>query len=326
MKTFLLMTCAAFVAAAPATAKPRDPVKVSSPRNAAGLQSLVIASFNVAFVTEKTDAAFAGSKRQFKAMGSVVKSKLVGVDDAEFQAVTDAAYADFVTKLTAVGFTVVDRAAFVADKNMAKVRYVASGMQGTVQFGKDAKAKARFYAPTAFGLTGLFDGELSSGQPQGLGGMMAAFSAMGPQQAKMMYVYMNKQPIVNVTYVVDYADADRYGGTFAYQASVKTRASLAVVETLSKVDTFNAKAGMTSLVLAEPVGVGGDFGTLADTTSTGTKVENAIGSLIGGLGGTGSNSYSSLTFTADRARYAAGATEATTTANARLIERLATLR
>jgi len=324
----------ALVAGAPAmaAAKPRDPVKVSSPKHAAGLQSLVIASFSVAFVNEKTDAAFAGSKRQFKAMGSIVKSKLVGVGDAEFQAVTDAAYADFVAKLAAAGYTVGDRAALIADKQMAKARYVASGARGSVQFGKDAKGKALFYAPTAFGASGLFEGETMAGSPTGSGfgglGALAGLmsGSMAGTQGKLMYAVMNKQPIINVVYVVDYADAERYGGTFAYQANVTTQASLAVVETVSKVDTYNAKGALTSLVLAEPVGIGGDFGTLADTTSGGKKVENVLGALIGGLGGVGSNSYSSLTFTADPVRYAAGATQATAVANARLVERLASLR
>lgn len=327
MRYASMIVLGAMIVSSPAVAaKPKDPIKVTGAKSAAALQSVVIASFSVAFINEKTDGAFAGSKRQFKAMGSIVKSKLVGVGDPEFQAVTDAAYTDFTAKLTAAGFTVADRAPFLADKEMAKARFVASGARGTVQFGKDAKAKAVFFAPTAFGASGLFDGEIGGGQPQGIGGIMASFAAMGPLQAKLMYAVTNKQPIVNVVYVVDYADAERYGGTFAYQASVNTRASLAVVETLSKIDVYNAKGALTSLVLAEPVGVGGDFGTLADTTSTGKKIDNVLGSLIGGLGGVGSNTYSSLTFTADAKKYEAGAAEASAAANTVVVARLASLR
>ena len=309
-----------------ASAKEREAIKVSGPKNAAGLTDLVIGSFSVAFIRQKTDAAFAGSKNQFKAMGSIVKSTLSGVGAPEFQAITDAAYADFVARLGAAGFKLQDRAGLVADKAMAKVRYVPSGAEGTLQFGKDAKAKAVFFAPGAFGSNAIMDGEISAGAPQGLGGIMGSFAAMAPLQGKVMFAVTNKQPVINVVYVIDYADAERYGGTYAIQASVTTRASLAVVETLSKVDTYNAKGATTSLVLAAPIGVGGDFGDLADTTTAGQKVDNVLGSLIGGLAGVGTNTYKSLTFTADPAQYRTGAIDAVQQANARFVERLVAIR
>lgn len=258
-------------------------------------------------------------------MGSIVKSKLVGVSSAEYQAITDAAYEDFIMRLQAAGYVLQDRATLVADKQMTKVRYVTSGATGTVQFGKDAKAKAVFYAPKAFGSNGLMDGEVGGGESQGLGGMLAGVASMAPLQGEMMFAAINKQPVINVAYVIDYADAERYGGTFAYQASVTTTASLAVVETLSKVEAYTGK-GTASLVLATPIAVGGDFGTLAGTTTSGQKLDNALGSIIGGIGGVGSNSYKHLTFTTDPVRYVAGATDATKQANAKLVERLSSLR
>ena len=322
----IAITAALLVSPLATSAKEREAIKVTGPKNAAGLADIVVGSFSVAFIQQKTDAAFAGSKSQFKAMGSIVKSTLAGIDPAEFQAITDAVYADFATRMASAGYRLQDRTVLIADKQMAQVRYLPSGAEGTVQFGKDAKAKAVFYAPVAFGSNGLMDGEISGGAPQGLGGIMAGFASMAPLQGKMMFAAVNKQPVINVVYVIDYADAERYGGTYAIQASVATRASLAIVETLSKIDTYNAKGATTSLVLNEPIGVGGDFGTLADTTTGGQKVDNVLGALIGGLAGVGSNSYKSLTFTADPASYRGGAIEAGQQANVRFVERLASIR
>ena len=141
----IAITAALLVSPLATSAKEREAIKVTGPKNAAGLADIVVGSFSVAFIQQKTDAAFAGSKSQFKAMGSIVKSTLAGIDPAEFQAITDAVYADFATRMASAGYRLQDRTVLIADKQMAKVRYLPSVAEGTVQFGKDAKAKQVFH-------------------------------------------------------------------------------------------------------------------------------------------------------------------------------------
>ena len=74
------------------------------------------------------------------------------------------------------------------------------------------------------------------------------------------------------------------------------------------------------------VAVGGDFGTLRDSTTGGQKVEQALGNVIGILGGIGTSSRKFFTFDAQPEPYRLGATEATTRANATLVARLVSLR
>lgn len=309
-----------------AAAKEKAPVKVDGPKYIAGLTGVTLASFNVAFVSEKTDAAFAGARNQFKAMGSITKAKLAGVTPADFQAITDAAYADFVARLTAAGFTLGDRQALIADKQMAKVQLLASGAEGKLTFGKESDANAIFYGPTAFGPTPLMKGETGTTGVAKMGGMFGAVSGLGamggPGVAKVYYSIYSKQPTMTVTYVIDFADVARYGGRYAVQASVEMKASLAVLETASVVTTTNDKGAQSTLTLTQPVAVPGNFGTLADTSTTGRTVDNVAGAVIGGLFGVGTNRYTDVTFTADPAAYRAGATQAAISANQTIIAEL----
>lgn len=322
----LALACAMSISAGgvQAAKAPKDPIKVTSPKAIAGLKSFVIGGFSVAFVSEKTDAAFAG--RQFQKVGSITKAKLAGVTAVEFQAITDAAYADFVAKMTAAGYTIADRGTMLADKTMAKVSFEPSGTEGTIQFGKDAKAKALFFGPTAFGSAPLMKGEISAGAPTGVFSTFNAMSAMSPAMAKGYYVTGAKQPMLTVVYVIDFADADRYGGSFAYEANVTVKAGIAVVDTLSMISTLNDKGLAGNLTLAQPVAIGGNFGDLVDSTTRGQKIDNALGTAIGILGGVGTNSYKRITFTAVPELYRAGATEAAIATNTRMVDRLATLR
>lgn len=310
-----------------AFAKDKARVKVTNAKAMSGLSRVVVSSFAIAFVTDKTDAAFAGSRRTGKAMGVIAKARLAGLTPADFQAVTDAAYVDFADRMRAAGYTLGDRAAMVADKQMAKVQYVASGAEGTLVFGKDSKAKAVFYGPVAFGPTPLFKGETGDSGVAAMGGMfgaLKAFSAMGgPAYAKTMYAVQNGQPTVSVLYVVDFADADRYGASYTTVATVGLTASLAVVETLSTLSTINAKGIAGSIAVAQPVAVPGNFGTMQDATTRGQKLDNVAGAVIGGLFGSGSNSYKHITFSADPGSYRTGAIAATTAANGFVVAELA---
>ena len=301
-----------------AAAKEREPIKATSARTFSGVQQVVVGNFNIAFVFEKTDKAFAGRGTNYGG-SSVAKSTLAGLTPADFQAITDAAYADFVTKMTAAGYQVADRATtYAAFADIASLRYVASGAEGTVQQDKNEKAKALFYAPTAFGPTPIQAGAIT-------GGTFGGFGQMGPAMARGKFSFASNIPVVDVRYVVDFSNAAFRGGAFSFGSAVTVTAQLAIVETLSTV-SLTAPRGQGMLTLQTPVAVNGDFGGLADTTTRGQKVDQALGNMIGLLGGIGTRSSKSLTFNAIPEAYRGGAGDAAARTNYMVVNRMAALR
>ena len=103
-------------------------------------------------------------------------------------------------------------------------------------------------------------------------------------------------------------------------------AQLAVAETLSTLSIVDARAQYGSLALNDPIAVGGDFGTLRDSTTGGQKLDNILGNVVGILGGIGTSSRKYFTFDARGADYQAGAIAATARANDAFVARLVTLR
>ena len=316
-RTTLVILLAMAVPTTAIEAKDNAPVKVSSSKSFKGVSNILIGSFNIAFINEKTDQAFAG-RRGFGG-SSAAKTHLEGVSPIEYQAITDAAYADFTERLKSAGYVIADRVQFISDPGIAKQTYVASGAQGTVVYGKDSKAKALYYAPRAFGPTPIVPGEIG-------GGMFSGFGAVGPAMERNRFAIQNKQAIVNVRYVVDYASAKHRGGSFAFSSSVKLTAQLAVVEALSTVTVTDEKGMLGTLALNDGIAVDGDFGDLADTTTGGQKVEQALGNVIGMLGGIGTASRKFFTFRAEPAAYRDGATEAARRTNDIMVRQMMALR
>ena len=318
MKKIILVALALGVLSSPIDVLAKDPIKITNAKSFKNSQSVVIGSFSIGFLVSKTDQATSG-KRGYGGSASIVRSTLEGVDAATMQAITDAAYADFIAQLSATGYNIVDHARLVDDPGMAKINYQPSGTEAGVRFGKDAKAQALFYGPTAFGARPLMEGESGAG-------VLSGFGAMGPAIAKNTYAINNKQPILNVSYIVDFASADRYGGAFAMGTSVKVKAQLAIADALSKVTVIDIKGILGTAELADPIVVAGEFGDFHDSTSSNEKAGTTVGNLMGALTGSGSSSRKSLTFIAAPDAYRLGAINATERANAAFVQTLQALR
>jgi len=289
-----------------AISKEKSPVKIQSAKAFKGMQDVTIGTFEVAFVTEKTDQAFAGKRGTFGG-STYAKTRLDGVDAATMQAITDAAYEDFAAKMTAAGYRISDRGQFTASAYGAKVKYVASGAPGMLTYGKDSKARAMYFAPTAFGPLALVPPVNSTGI---MGAIGAAGGGGGSAQAYAMYAYSTKQPVISVRYAVDFADSKHYGGAFALGSSIKLAAQLAVVPVHTTITLVSGDGKYGSIILDTPVAVEGDFGSLEDVTSTGQKVENVVGNVIGILGGVGTANYKRFAFKAEAEQYLIGSIEA----------------
>lgn len=316
-KTIAVVASACLALSPAALAKSDAPVKIASPKAFKALQTILIGNFHLAFINEKTDRAFAGRGNKYGG-SSEAKTNLAGVSDAEFQAITDAAYADFTAKLEAAGYQIADRANYVAAPAMAKLQHVASGARGTVVLGKNSKAKAYYFAPTAFGPAPIITNDIG-------GGTFSGFGQMASASARGTYVFANKQPVLDVKYVVDYAGSKHYGGAFAISSSIKIKAQLAIVDAISQA-TLTSTSGYGSMIFQQPIAVEGDFGDLADSTTTGQKIDQALGNIVGLLGGIGTSSRKHFTFTAVPELYRDGSINAAGRANTLVVSQMQGLR
>ncbi len=322
----LISTLAALaLMAVPAgAAKQKDPVKVTTGSAIKGTQKVVIGQFTVGFVMERKDSAKAGGGLLGNGMGgrSTTRSTLSGVGPAEMQQVADAAYADFVAKLQAAGFEVVDRAPLAAHPKIASAKAQTAPHEATTVTGRDDKAKVMFVSASATAPLRMMMGDtVATGF-----GAFGAMGGMGVQMAQTEFAKANGVSVVNAIYYVDFADSDEYGGWFRSSSAVKVKGSLAMLPDQTKITVVGPKYKNGILALANPVAVGGDFFTAANTTSTGSKVSQGLANAIGILGGVGTNSSKRYTFTAQPATFVPGAIEAARDANEAFIGKLATLR
>jgi hypothetical protein len=308
-----------------ALAKSKDPVKVTSASALKGAQRVVVGQFTVGFLMERKDSAKAGGGLMGNGFGgrSTTRSTLVGVGPAEMQAIADAAYTDFVAKLTAAGFEVVDRAAYAADPAIAKTKTVAAPYEASTITGKDDKAKALFVSASQTAPLRMMPMDVSA---TGFGAMGMIMSGNQIAMAQAAYAKANDVRIVNAVYYVDFADSDEYGGWFRSSSAVKVNGSLALLPDQTKITVVGPNYKNGVLALADPVAVPGDFFTAANTTSTGSKVSQGIANAIGILGGVGTNSTKKLTFTARADTFVPGAIQAASDANATLIAKFAAMR
>ena len=328
IRLFVSLVSALALATAPTVAlaaKAKDPVKVTSAKNIQGTQKVVIGQVTIGFLIERKDSAKAGGGLMGSGFGgrSTVRSYLAGYSPEDLQHVADAAYVDLAARLTAAGFEVTDRAALVAHPGFAKAKGEAGTKEMTTMTGRDDKAKVLFVGATQTGQLKLMIGDVAA---SGFGAM--GLIANGNQALLGASAFAKETGInvVNVIYYVDFADSDEYGGWFRNSSAVSVKGSMAMLPSQSKLTVIGPNNKTASLALADPVAVGGDFFDKKDSMGGAEKVGNAVGNVIGLLGGVGTNSSKKFTFTARPGTYVPGAKQAASDANEVLVTRLASLR
>ncbi len=259
------------------SAKDVQPVKVEKPESFKGVSQVVIGQFTVAFFTKKVDydgGGFMAASAQGKAIGH-----LSGLTPADFQATTDAIYADFTKQLAARGISIVDPAGLTGGKYYAKVKPEAQGESVDVILKKQDHADAVAYWPTALGRT---DNAL-------LQMRMMDFNMSNTYTAQYDYAKTAKVPVLNVVYFVDFAKPATSSGGGLFQ-SIKVSAGLAVSPFGTQMALMDTNGKMAKISLAVPIEEGGDFANITDTTSGVTKtvrVASVIGGAFGAFGGGG---------------------------------------
>lgn len=307
---FILASASAAACAAlplPAlAAKAKSPVAVKNPAALAGVRQAVIGSFAVGFLTERVDRAKAGGGLMGGGFGgrSTAKSYLAGLTDADFTAATEAAYAAFLDRLGSAGITLGDRQGLI-EAYGTEVKPLPNGEERNLITGRDDKAKARVFSPAALGdpvvlmeWLGLLHG----------GSFDFSFN-MSVGQASMAaktFAKTSGQPVINALLLVDFANAESYGGWFRNTSAVNVKSSLAAFPDVSQLTVFAPGGKVGQVILKEPVAMGGDYGTFEDTTGGTAKTVETISNVIGFLGGVGTNKSRKYTMTANPERWREG--------------------
>ena len=311
------------------------PLKVSGQDAARGITQVAIGAFNVGFIFKSVD--------QTKAMDGIIgltqgttraESTLVGITPAMMQTITDAAYADFVAKLGAAGYTLQPTAAMFATP-LPHAHAENSPLDVNIALEKKATGKVTFVKPSAIPALYLIPGDFTA---SGMSSMGLNMNSGQTAYALNQYARTAGVGVIDVVYLVDFSQAQQNGGF-----SVKVNSGVSIASNYSRA-TLIAPTGKQAVIkINESIPVAGDFATMRDTTSgltkttqTATKVLGGLSKLgalrgMGGMGGMGGmfktgGATKQIEFDAKPENYRAGATEAATLANARIVAQLAALR
>ncbi len=311
-----------------ATAREKEPVKISGPSNAKGVTTVAIGAFNVGFIFESIDqtqktgglmGAFGGTTK--------AKSELLGVTPAMMQAITDAAYADFVKQLEGRGYAVQPPTNLFGHAALAKTKAREAPLDINIALEKGSKGKATYYKPSALPSQLMIPGDFTGSGMSSMGINMAA------GQAGMALANYAKQAgvgVVDVVYLIDFSDQKR-PGFFSFKG-LEVNSGLSVAADYSRMTLIAPNGKHMVIAVKAPVGVEGDFIERSDASTGTEKAVQSTANVAGGLAaaaGIGLPRFGKtrkFQFAAKPGNYEEGAAKAASLANELLTGRLGALR
>ena len=304
-----------------------DQIVTNTPAAFKDANNIVIGSFLVGFATYKTDSAKAGGGLMGNGMGgkSTAKSTLNGVGDATMQAITDKAYNDFVNDLKSKGYTIADRGQWTSYPAVSKIKATATPHEDSSGGLFSVGSKTKYFAPSAHnGNVRPFLGDI--GQPSGFGALGA-----NPTMAATQFAKEKGVKVINAVYVLDFANADSYGGSWRSSSSVSVGQGVTVVPNASKVAIWGGDGGTFStnngyLQIGQPITSEKEFATVTDSTSGADKAGQTLANVIGVLGGVGTNAKRDYVFDARASDYQAAANDVLGKASAQLTGKMSSLK
>lgn len=278
----------------------KSDIDVDTPKAFAGKNDVVIGAFRVGFVTynkvgHSTGTSLLGSAGS--AGRASAKSTLVGINAASMQKITDAAYADFVSKLKANGYNVVDRSKLAALPEYKKMSTVASP-QETDENGMDLT----YVAPAGLPLKGT---GFAFSHP------MSALSVSGEKLGI---------PVLDVDYILNFVNGSGAGwsvATVEVGQGISIPPGSGVTLYGGQMSTFSNNVG--SVKLGQPVYSTETFASVEGTTTDGDVALETATNVLTGLLGAGGRASREFNFNADPAKYAAVSHSVLSDANAKLV-------
>jgi hypothetical protein len=261
-------------------------VKCESMKKLKDVKKVLVASFNVQFVTARKANAHAGGSSDKGAAYVHADVTLKGLDDANFQAITEAAYTNFLGQLTAMGLEVMPYSEYTALPEYEKMKscFQASPLEDKALF---SGRPTRIFSPAGMPVVFYGDEETISGTAK----MSSTLSMAGhaPQVLEPQIVKQTGVPIIRVFLLVDFCQINTSGGMFSSSASVKNKPQLMIGRESRAAIVFGGGfTGVQNVKLAN-YAYGNDnyINAFNDVTTTGQAVGDAAANVIGILGGTG---------------------------------------
>lgn len=265
---------------------PEKSVSVDSFKQLNGCKKVVVTEFNVQFITKKNASVQAGRATEGAAhVNSNIK--LMGLDNATLQAITDQTYTNFLAGLTSLGVEIMpyaeykalpqygDMASYLKTSPLEISAGIFSGGQPSLLFAPQGMPVTLFGDETGVNSGALMSVSMGRSTPH----------TLEPQIAKETGV-----AAVHVYLVVDFCQMEAKGGVFSYTAQVDTKPQLSIAKISHCLFVFGG--GMTGgleYVKMKNNAFGKDefVTSINDITTTGQKVGDAAGNIIGILGGHG---------------------------------------
>ncbi len=293
--------------------KEKPKVDYVTPAAFTGTSKVAIASFKIGFMEEGKAIAKAGTGFGGKSTAGL---KLLGIDDALRQQVTDVMYDDFVQQLRNGGYEVVDRQELVESEPFRKVKdYEAPYRKKSSMFGSGNEMT--YFTPSSFG------GRMYIMPSDNLG--MGGLGFSNPLMASCEFAEKNGEiRVLYVTYVVDFANAEMRGGRWSTYSGVKIGQGLSV-RTGSQLGiagghggTFSKKNG--SAALGQPCFTTEEFGEVVDVTSGAYKTVQVATNLLSAVTGGGTNQTREFEIKADPEKYRRLCQQVIAEANQQLVD------
>lgn len=260
-----------------------------------GHKRVVIAEFGVEFFTQIAAASQRG------AVGASVTTQLQGVDDADFQVITDKAYADTVAALQQAGFEVLDPSLLRENATYreldAKYGHPSPYVNEDKHLGNNAQI-SRIFAPT--GMRAFYQSSLKISEDRGSLGQRIDAQNQGRAKREGEIARALDAALLHVSYVATYGLPNRRSHNALFSGST-ARAKVTVAPMLRAQDTelqFVTEAGGRTfgngrmrhngwVALDDELASDAGLFTTAETTGAETKRGNALTGAIGLLTGSG---------------------------------------
>ncbi|MBA3941057.1 MAG: hypothetical protein C0520_07590 [Sphingopyxis sp.] len=330
MKKYLSAIVALAMLAQPVVvaAKDQEPVKIAGPANARGINTVAVGAFNVGFIFESIDRT-AASGGLMGAFGGTTKAKseLVGVTPEMMQAITDAAYADFVSQLAASGYAVQPAADLFGHGALAKTKSQDVPLDINIALEKGSKGRATYFKPTAFPSLLMIPGDFLG---SGMSSMGINMSAGQASTALTSYAKEAGVGVVDVVYLIDFSQQKR-PGAFSF-GGLQVNSALSVSADYSRMTLIAPNGKRSVITVKAPVAVEGEFVEKSDASSGTDKALQSGANVAGGVaaamgfGGLRFGKTRKFEFTAKPGNYEEGATKAASLASELLVGRLGALR
>jgi hypothetical protein len=291
-----------------------DEVDVSGKEAFAKAKKVAVPVFRVAFASEAGAKSTAGGGLGGSGATVHAKTKLIGADDKNLQAITDKAYANFISTLKANGYTVVDASTITSQP---EYQAIDSKPNGSLNDADDR----RYFAPT---------GQKLIMQP-GEGGALSGFAALaGNAPYKKLGEIAKKNgdvSLLDVTYHINYLNTEGDSGFFQMSANVEIGAGLSVAPG-SKITLFSKDAlecvgycpnTMPVAKLGQAVYSTEQFGELKDTTTDAERTGQYALAALATFAGVHKSSSWSFDLTVDPVKFESVASKVIAQTNEKLI-------